>query len=145
MKKFLIVLTIMLGIVGIAQARDHYERTDASLPEAAKVTLSKNFKAKVSLVKIEKNLGIVHEYEVHLTDETEVSFDSKGNWESIETAANKSVPSSLVPKPIADYVASNYKKTKIISIDKERDGYDVELNNGIDLKFDMSGKFKRFD
>lgn len=145
MKKFLLVLTLMLGIGGISQARDHYERTDASLPEAAKTTLSKNFKAKVSLVKIEKNLGIVREYEVHLTDGTEVAFDSKGNWESIETAANKSVPSSLVPKPIADYIASNYKKTKIISIDKERDGYDVELNNGIDLKFDMSGKFKRFD
>lgn len=145
MKKILFALAFVLGIGVAAQARDNYERTDASLPEAAKMTISKNFKAKVSLVKIEKKFGSIHEYEVILTDGTEIQFDAKGNWEDVETPANKSVPSSLIPKGITDYVSKNYKKNKIVGIEKKSHGYEVELSNGIDMVFDRTGNFQRFD
>lgn len=145
MKRLLIALAIAAGLGFGAQARDHYQRTDASLPEAAKLTIQKHFKADVSLVKIEKKFGSVHEYEVILTDGTEIQFDSKGNWDNVETPANKAVPSSLIPKSISDYVAQNYKKAKIVGIDKERNGYDVELSNGVDMLFDKNGTFVKFD
>ena len=28
---------------------------------------------------------------------------------------------------------------------KERSGYDIELSNGIEMKFDKAGNFKRYD
>lgn len=145
MKRLLIALAIAAGLGFGAQARDHYQRTDASLPEAAKLTIQKHFKADVSLVKIEKKFGSVHEYEVILTDGTEISFDRDGNWENVETAANLAVPASMIPSGVKDFVKKNHSGTHVVGIDKERSGYEIELSNGLDLKFDKNGKFMRYD
>lgn len=145
MKKIFLAIAVALGIGLSAEARDRYERTDESLPQAAKLTLQKHFKAKVALVKIEKTIGTIQEYEVILTDGTDISFDAKGNWDSVETPINKSVPAKLVPQAITEYVNTNYKNANIVSVDKEGYGYDIELNNGLELKFDKAGNFKRFD
>lgn len=145
MKKIFLAIAVALGIGLSAEARDRYERTDESLPQAAKLTLQKHFKAKVALVKIEKTIGTIQEYEVILTDGTDISFDAKGNWDSVETPINKSVPTKLVPQAITEYVNTNYKNANIVSVDKEGYGYDIELNNGLELKFDKAGNFKRFD
>ncbi len=145
MKKLLLALALIFGMSIGAQARSEYEHGDSSLPEAAKLTIKKHFKAKVSLVKVEKRFGNVHEYEVILTDGTEIDFDRKGNWDKVETPADKPVPASLVPEAISKYVKDNYKKYKIVSLDKERFGYSVELNNGVDMDFDHQGNFLRFD
>lgn len=145
MKNLLLAFALIFGLSISAQARSQYEHNDASLPEAAKLMIKKHFNSKVSLVKTEKRLGSVHEYEVILTDGTEIEFDSKGNWDKVETSASKSVPASLVPAAISQYVKDNYKKFKIVSLDKERHGYSVELSNGVDMEFDHNGKFLRFD
>lgn len=42
-----------------------------------------------------------------------------------------------------DYVTKNYPKTKIVAIDRDRRDYEVELDNGLDLKFDL--KFRLID
>ena len=47
----------------------------------------------------------------------------------------KGVPASFIPKGIADYVKANYATTPVIKVDKERYGYDVELANDLELKF----------
>ena len=57
----------------------------------------------------------------------------------------KSVPGEIVPPEIARYVGQNYPKQRIVSIDKESGGYEVELSNGLDLKFNKAGQFKRID
>ena len=80
-----------------------------------------------------------------LTDGSEITFDSKGNWENVETPNNKSVPSFFIPKAVADFVKTNQSGAKVVGIEKERHGYDVELSNGIDMKFDKNGKFIRYD
>ena len=145
MKKLLLMLGLILGISAVATAKDKYAHDESVLPEAARTTISNNFKAKVSLVKIEKDFGRISEYEVILTDGTEISFDRNGNWENVETNNSKSVPSSMVPKAISDYVSKNQPKTRIVGIEKERNGYDIELSNGVDMKFDAQGNFKRYD
>ncbi len=145
MKRLLFILSLIVAVTIGAQARDTYAHDDSVLPEAAKATLSQNFKSKVSLVKIEKELGRIDEYEVILTDGTEVSFDRNGNWKNVETSASKAVPSSLVPAGVSEYVKKNHPGTKIVGLEKERKGYEVELSNGIDMKFDLSGAFLRYD
>lgn len=145
MKKLLLIFALLLGMASGASAKDNYAHDASVLPPAAKTTISKNFKADVSLVKIEKALGVVKEYEVILTDGTEITFDSKGNWENVETNINKSVPSGFIPKSIADFVKKNQSGAKIIGIEKEHSGYEVELSNGVDIKFDKNGNFKKYD
>ena len=145
MKKLLLMLGLVLGISAVASAKDTYANDDSVLPEAARTTIANNFKSKVSVVKIEKDFGRISEYEVILSDGTEISFDRNGNWENVETNNSKSVPSSMVPKAISDYVAKNQPKTRIVGIDKERNGYEIELSNGVDMKFDAKGNFKKYD
>lgn len=145
MKRLATIAALALCIGLSASAKDTYARSASVLPRAAQTVLSSNFKAKVSVVKIEKNMGGISEYEVVLTDGTEISFDRGGNWDNIETAANKAVPSALVPASISSYVSKNQRGAKIIGIDRDRHGYEVELSNGVEMKFDRSGNFIRYD
>lgn len=145
MKKLLLVLTMLTCIIGYTSAKDTYAHDASALPKAAQTVIANNFKAKVSLVKIEKDFGRVSEYEVILTDGTEISFDRDGNWENVEVNNTKSVPSSIVPKAIRAYVAKTHPGQRIVGIDKERKGYEIELSNGIDMKFDKAGQFLRYD
>lgn len=145
MKKIIALFAIVLLSAGSLIARDRVCRDTSCLPETAKVMLNKYFpKGKVSHIKIDENIIKGKEYEVVLQDGCEIDFKGDGNWESVD-CGHKAVPADLVLKPIRDYVAANYKKAIIVKIDKEKNGYEIELNNGIELKFDRAGNFQRID
>ena len=145
MKKLILSLALMLGVAVGVSARDTYAHDVSVLPASAKTILKANFKAPVSVVKIEKGLTGIKEYEVVLTDGNEVTFDKGGNWDNIETSRQQSVPSSILPDGIRTYVAKHHAGTRVVGIDRERSGYEVELSNGVDLKFDRNGTFLRYD
>lgn len=146
MKKLLLAMAIMLVGCLAAVAGGKVYHDGSMLPEAAKAMISKNFKSTVSLVKVETDFGRVSEYEVVLTDGTEVSFDRSGNWKEVDTSVNSQVPSSLMPKSVIDYVKQNHKGTRIVGIEnKGNRGFEITLSNDIDLLFDARGTFLRYD
>lgn len=145
MKKIFTLIMILTALALPSLARDRYAHDSAVLPQAAKSVLDKNFKSKVSVVKIDKDFGKISEYEVVMTDGTEVSFDSKGNWENVETSNTKSVPAYFIPEGVRKFVVKNQPGTKIVGIERERNGYDVSLSNGVDMKFNKQGEFVRYD
>lgn len=138
-------MALFIVVILPASARDNYTHDVSVLPDAAKNVIKNNFKADISVIKIDKDFGIISEYEVILTDGTEISFDSKGNWDNIETRKSESVPNAFVLQPIQDYVSKNQPGIHIVGIDRERSGYEIELSNGIEMKFDKAGNFKRYD
>ncbi len=144
MKKLLMIFAVLMGVF-TASARNNYSHNASDLPAAAQTILKNNFKADVSHFKIEKDFGKIKEYDVVLTDGTEVTFDRNGNWKDIEVKQNAEVPSALVPKAISEYVKQNQKKVKITGIEKKRSGYEVELSNGVEMKFNSQGQFIRYD
>lgn len=143
MKKFIISLALIAGISLGASARDEYAKDSSVLPEVARTTIYDNFDSQVSKVKIERTLGRVSEYEVTLADGTEISFDRNGNWSNVEVERPDAVPSNMVLAPISDYVAKNYPSAKIVSIERDRRGIEVELSNGIEAQFTHTGNFFR--
>ena len=145
MKKFLLASFIVILTTMTITAKDIYSRNASDLPSAAQTVLMNNFKSKVSVIKIEKSLTGVSEYEVILSDGTEISFDREGNWKNVEVSLKKKVPDSIVPATILEYIKKNNKGKKIVGIEKNRNYYEVELENGIELKFDRAGNFKRYD
>lgn len=144
MKKILLIMAVLSGFIS-ASARDTYSHDVAMLPVAAQNMLKKAFKADVSHIKIEKEWGHISEYDVVMTDGSEITFDSKGNWKDVEVRRNGAVPSEFVPVAIQNFVKKDQKNVTITGIEKSRHGYDVELSNGIDMKFDSDGKFLRYD
>lgn len=144
-KKFALILIAIVSLSLSLTARDNYSRDASALPLRAQNSISANFRAKVSLVKIESERGRIDEYEVILTDGTEITFDRDGYWKNVEVNSTKSVPSAYIPSAIAAYVRTKHHKARIIGIEKDRDGYDAELDNGLEIKFDRNGRFLRYD
>ena len=84
------------------------------------------------------------EYDIYLSDGTQIDFDANNQWDKVE-CHTKGVPAAIVPQAIATYVKSNYQNLAITKIDKDYNGYEIELANGLDLRFDNSGRFIGID
>ena len=114
------------------------------LPAAAKAFLQKNFPGNaVSYTTIDYD-NMRKMYEAHLADGTEVKFDKAGNWDKVDCHFT-AVPAHLVPANIAQQVKAQYQGAVITKIDKERYGYDIELSNDLDLKFNKHGQLAYID
>lgn len=144
-KKLLLLVLAISGLAITGSAKSSYSHDSTVLPLSAKTTIANNFKSQISVVKLDKDFGRIHEYEVILTDGTEVTFDKNGNWKNVEVRSNASVPSAFVPKAISDYVKKAQPGQKIVGIEKQRSGYEIELTNGVDMKFNKQGEFQKYD
>ena len=112
------------------------------LPQQAQTTIAQHFPAEIIYVEIDRDLGLIIDYyDVHFADGTEVKFNSDGEWKEIEG----NVPEKLLPKAMTDYVKSKFPSLRIKSVEKNLRGYDVELTNDIDMKFNKDGSFRRMD
>ncbi len=144
MKKLFLILAVVFGVIS-ASARDKYSHDVSVLPESAQTVLKQNFKSEVSHIKIGKEFGRIREYDVVMTDGSEISFDKHGNWKEVEMSSRTSVPTALIPSPIKAFVKENQKKATVTGIEKKNFGYEVELSNGQDVRFTEKGKFIRYD
>lgn len=117
----------------------------AQLPKTAQTFVNSHFnKQPVSLVTSEKETLSPIEYKVVLQNGTEIEFDQKGNWTEVD--GNKTaIPEKIIPAAILAHVKKSFPNNGITQISKERRGYDVELSNGLDLDFDLQGKFLKID
>ncbi len=138
MKLFLVALMSLL-VSNVALADDKPIPVD-QLPATAKAFVQSNFKGK-KIVYAEKDWN---SYECRLNDGTEIEFNKKGKWEKID-CQKKAVPATLIPDAIKKYVEANFKGILITKIDQGGRGYEVELSNDLDLKFNDQGKFIGMD
>lgn len=111
------------------------------LPANAKEFLQQHFAGiQIAFVYVEDD----QDFDVTLNDGTNVEFFKDGNWEKVE-CFGKAIPESVVPAKISEYVKANYGKLYIEEISIERNGYDIELNNNLDILFSKDGDFKKID
>lgn len=114
------------------------------LPAAAQTFIKEYFPGSdISYAKKDKELTKTT-YEVVLQDGTEIDFDSKGQWDKID-CKRAAVPAMLIPDAIATYVQTNFPGQAIVKIDKELFGYEIELLNDLELKFDKNGRLVNID
>ena len=139
---FLIAFALLLAFSTVkADERDRII-TKEQLPAAAQQLIAKYFGGlKISLVKEDRELAS-RNYEVLFADGTKLEFTRDGEWKEVDCRKN-SVPAELVPQEINGFVASRYPDAKIVQIDRGRNGYEVELSNGLELTFDK--KFNLVD
>lgn len=109
--------------------------SEKDLPTSAKSFIS-SYYPDCKIAKVE--LDVEHagaKYDVKLSNGAEVEFDQTGNWIAVDAPAMGSVPAGIVPAEIASYVETNYQGTSITEISKETYGYEIELSNGVEVKF----------
>ena len=105
-----------------------------ALPAKAQTWLSQHFNGqKVMLATIESGV-VSRSYDVVLKNGTKLEFDKKGNITEIDSKQG-TVPTKLIPQSINDYVKDNYAGQSVKKIEMNKNEYEVELTNGLDLTF----------
>ena len=119
--------------------------TAQQLPEPVKSFIQQSFPGKtISYVEKDQELTGA-KYDVILNDGTRVEFDTDNVWDKIECTMASPVPTSLIPEPIVAHVQASFPDAMILKIDKEHYGYEVELANGLELKFNKQGVLTEMD
>ncbi len=145
MKKILVACVMFLAtVVTASAARDGKPITMNQLPDAAQTFLKTHFadKTPAFVSKEKKLLGV--EYTVYYVDNVTVEFNSSGEWTEVE-CKRSAVPATLVPEAITKLVKSTYPTAVIKKIDTMKRFWEVELDNGIELRFDQQFNLIGFD
>ena len=118
--------------------------TKAALPVNAQTFLKTHFSDQEQTYILQDKDTFSSDYKVQFANSVEVEFDGKGNWEEVDGNQN-AIPAAIVPKAIASYIKTNFPNVPVIKIDKGKWGYEVDLNNGLELEFNSKGNFIRID
>lgn len=139
MKKFLLFLMALLCLGGAAKA-DSYNIDRDKLPVKAREMIEEYFpKAKIGMIKVDKHLLKKTDYDVKLVNGTKIEFNNAGKWTSVD-CKNRQVPDGLVMRTIHNYVKKNCNGAFITKIENKLSGYEIELSDGVEMKFNKLGK-----
>ena len=143
MKRFL-ALGIFAFVLLMTACSDRPVTAD-QVPEPIKAFIEQNFPGQ-PITYAEKDMELTgSKYGVVLVDGTRVDFDTDNVWDKIEGTMTNPVPTALIPAPIASHIQANFPDAMILKIDKEHYGYEVELANGLELKFNNQGQLMEVD
>lgn len=136
MKKMMTTMVCFLALHVSAWATDDKPIDFKQLPAKSQQIIKKYYPDQsIALVKMESDF-LDKSYDVIFTNGDKIEFDRRGEWVEI-TSRYSEVPKDVVPKQIREYVEKNYPNVKINKIEKEfRSCLDIELANGIELRFD---------
>jgi len=147
MKKISIILcAFFVTLVSCNDDDDQRSETNLSeteIPSSIKTYVETHFPSNTidrAVMDTEHN---VVTYDIYLSGNVELEFNS--DLEIIEIDGRAQLPDSVIPPAILDYVAQNYPDNFITDWDLERDHQQIELDNGLDLEFTMTGEFIRID
>lgn len=138
MKRILRILMIaiccMVSCNMVANAGNDKPISVNALPAKAQTLLSLHFNGqKVMLATIESGV-VSRSYDVVLQNGTKLEFDKKGNLTEID-CNQATVPDQLIPQAIKNYLMENYAGQSVKKIEMNKNEYEVELANGLDLIF----------
>lgn len=136
MKKLLSILAVLVLTMSMAVMADNDRViTFDKLPQAAQTLLKANFANKVPVaVTADRD-----DYMVIYQSGEKVEFDKKGNWKELNCKTS-SVPAALIPAQITNHVNATFPGATIVKIERDRRGYEVKLNNGMDIKYNKQFK-----
>ena len=86
--------------------------------------------------------------DVVLSDFTKIEFRLNYEWKKVDceyATTYTSVPATLVPEQIAAYVTASFPKAIIIQLEKKFYGWEIELDNGLEIKFNKDFKVTKID
>ena len=138
MKRILRILMIaiccMVSCNMVANAGNDKPIPVNALPAKAQTLLNNHFNGqKVMLATIESCV-VSSSYDVVLQNGTKLEFDKKGNLTEIDCKQGN-VPAQLIPQAIKNYLKDNYAGQSVKKIEINKNEYEVELANGLDLTF----------
>ncbi len=118
--------------------------TFENLPAEAQTFLTENF----SDFPVSYAVKECNEYDVILTDGTEIEFNGKGEWKTVEMK-HKSIPAAVLatlPPSVSSYLTTSFGNVPVEKVEKGFcPAYKAELVNGLDVYFNSKGICTKVD
>ena len=128
--KAILLLVVMMAMSFNAKADHDQVIPFDQMPEAAQTFLKQYFANKVPLlVTVDWD-----DYTICYESGEKVEFNQQGDWKEIDCRASM-VPQELIPEEIKANIASTFPGAIILKIDRNRRGYEVKLNNGLEVEY----------
>lgn len=140
--RILLALSIVLTVL-LSGCEKEELITNSELPSEIKNYVSTHFPNNPIIQSILDKDGFTKSYDIFLEGNFNLEFNKKK--EIIQIDGVSQLPDSVIPEKIREYVIANYTKNFITDWELETKHQQVELNNTIELEFDMNGNFIRVD
>lgn len=143
MKKLLILLlALMPATMALADSDRPIEFRE--LPAAAQKFIKANFPdSKVALATVESpNWNPT--YDVIFSDGMKMEFIASGEWKEIDCKYSR-VPEKVIPQKMGDFLKTHHPDNFVKQIERGKNKYELKLDNGLELRFDVNGEFRGYD
>jgi hypothetical protein len=134
---------ILATMIFVSCAKEEIKPGD-NLPTEVKTYITKHYPSQsITKSEIDKT-DSTNTYEIKLNNATSLEFDYKK--EIMDIDGYTELPRSVISSKIFDYVSVNYPTNLITGWEMDEGcKQEVELNNGLDLEFDLNNEFLRCD
>ena len=142
--KRIIALILSLSVFALSAKADDKPIDYEQLPAAAKEFIQSDFPS-LSISFITRDADLLDTtYDVHFTNGLKLEFNSKGEWKEISNATAL-IDTKYIPKEILASIASRWPDAGIKKIERYRQGYEIELTNRLELKYDKHFRLVEID
>ena len=142
--KRIIALILSLSVFALSAKADDKPIDYEQLPAAAKAFIQSDFSS-LSISFITRDADLLDTtYDVHFTNGLKLEFNSKGEWKEISNATAL-IDTKYIPKEILASIASRWPDAGIKKIERYRQGYEIELTNRLELKYDKHFRLVEID
>ena len=117
------------------------------LPAAGRTFIETHFPDVETTAVVREKEGLEVDYTAYLANGFDIDFIKSGDWDDVDGHVSP-VPESilaLLPGNVPEYVAGTFPNLRIVEVNRERYGYEIGLSNGMELKFNSSGRLTGMD
>ena len=139
--KIWIVATVMVFLFTSCEREKIISSSD--LPSEITSYISTHFPNNVIIQVVLERDGLTKTYDILLSESISLEFNRKK--EIIDIDGVTQLPNSVIPEKILQYVTVNYPTNFITDWELEYKYQQVQLDNGLNLEFNMNDDFLRID
>lgn len=132
------IIIILTSISFTVKAQDR-EIAIADIPTPIAAYLQTHFPDNAILKASFDDHFIYKKYKISLNNKISLEFSPEYNV--IEIKSKSKLPDAVIPIEIRKYVETNYPKNVITDWELDDGNQEIELDNGLDLDFDLKGVF----
>ncbi len=136
-------MTAAVALLTLAAVAHERQIPYAELPQKARNFIEKYF-ARDKVISIEEDNDWRKEYEVRFSDGAKIDFDGNGDWTKVRSSQG-AVPAGLVPDTIVIQTKANYPNAIMVEVERDDRGYEIDLSDDRELRFDSSGQMVKVD